>query len=49
VFAIDYDRKRIRGEATRWGSRRAEKGEESLGGRSGETAVKFGTAKANMV
>jgi hypothetical protein len=48
VFAIDHDRKRIRGETTRWESRRAAKGEESWDGRSGVTAAKSGTVRAEM-
>jgi hypothetical protein len=48
VIAIDHNRKRIRGETTQWESRRAEKGDESLGVRSGGTAARFGTAKADV-
>jgi hypothetical protein len=47
VIAIDHNRKRIRGETTRWESRRAEKGDESLDVKSGGTAARSGTAKAD--
>jgi hypothetical protein len=47
VIAIDHNRKRIRGETTQWESKRAAKGEENLDVRSGVTAARFATAKAD--